>query len=643
MTNHAVGRSLLLAVGFMAGCCASLSAGPKELIPLTGKGEALQARYSALLDGLKAEIGPALLAVDAGKKAAFAAAHEAVRKVPPQPNLNNSKSAPPHYAPCHPLYAQAQSNAVIVAAPLLADVDAFLAGDKLDAKLAKCALLTHATPHGLAAFAQAGPEQEKIIADLLANDGLIRTIMEAGGAFEGKYGQAMQAYLAIQKASERARNGLLQRFALASCLENPEMSAPKDEEMTAAQLGIAPEKATANAPKTSVDVSVEIYLNYEKAYLEGILDPAFATLPDFEYRFIFPEYELEHVIWFREMLRNYRPDHIVNPDYKWRYCVIVRTDVPYTSGVKRPVRPELNLTKFQDFFLEGGICGPRAFVGKLSTAAFGIPTRGARQTGHAAMSHWTPEGWTTVFGAHWTFNSWRGRCGLDFFLETQARRAPEEFRKVLRAEWIGCALGEDKVEPMQYGVGGGFWNALAFYKKLAIVEAARIKELAPTGEELAESNVESATNEVEKVEIPEQEKIVYGAGGVISIPSGAANPRENTRKIRFMKTIDGNAMQLHYGLAGVQPELVKYTVEVPKAGKYKFTALVCTLTVDREFVIRVNRRTILDVSLPYTKGMWQSTVPLELDLTEGRNSIQLTAKSPNKGFSIKGFTLTPVK
>ena len=34
---------------------------------------------------------------------------------------------------------------------------------------------------------------------------------------------------------------------------------------------------------------------------------------------------------------------------------IVRTDIPYTGGVRRPVRPDLNLSRIQDYFLEGGI------------------------------------------------------------------------------------------------------------------------------------------------------------------------------------------------------------------------------------------------------------------------------------------------
>ncbi|MDG2012869.1 MAG: hypothetical protein P8J33_05155 [Pirellulaceae bacterium] len=73
-------------------------------------------------------------------------------------------------------------------------------------------------------------------------------------------------------------------------------------------------------------------------------------------------------------------------------------------------------------------------------------------------------------------------------------------------------------------------------------------------------------------------------------------------------------MQVHYGLQGQRPELLSYTVDIPKAGKYEFTAHVCTVTVDRQFLLRVNRRTLLDVDMPYTKTDWMDTKPVELEL-----------------------------
>ena len=487
---------LCLTMPVLMGVCHVSAARKKPQVPLIPQGEKLLATYTDMLAELKAEITASAPTINEQKKAAFIAAHAAVAKVPPQPNPNKLKLAPPRYAPSHKLYAEAQSNAVAAATPLLSDVDAFLASDTLDAKLRKCALLAHATPRGLAVFAQQGKEEEALIDELLGDDELIKQAMELGGCYSRKYGEAMRSYKAIQKASKRAKEGFFQRFALASSMEHPDGCIQKE-------------------PMTAAEVNVEVYLDYEKAYLAGKLDEAFDTYSDFNYRFAMHHYAVEDLNWMRDMLRNYRPDHITNPDYKWRYCRIVKTDVPYTGGVGRPVRPDLCLSKFQDFFLEGGICGPRCFTGKLACAAFGIPTRFATQTGHAAFCHWTPDGWTTVFGAHWTFNRHRDICGLDFSLEERACNATAEYMKVMRGQWVGDALDEAKVSMRQYGVGGDFWNALAFYKKLAIIEAARIIELAPTGEELGESNDEATAEKVDQIEMTQADKtIVFGDDGV---------------------------------------------------------------------------------------------------------------------------------
>jgi hypothetical protein len=65
--------------------------------------------------------------------------------------------------------------------------------------------------------------------------------------------------------------------------------------------------------------------------------------------------------------------------------------------------------------------------------------------------------------------------------------------------------------------------------------------------------------------------------------------------------------------------------------------------VDRQFLLRVNRRTLVDIDIPYTKADWMDTEPVELELKEGRNRISFTQYAPNKGVSIKEFKLKPVK
>ena len=109
-----------------------------------------------------------------------------------------------------------------------------------------------------------------------------------------------------------------------------------------------------------------------------------------------------------------------------------------------------------------------------------------------------------------------------------------------------------------------------------------------------------------------------------------------------MKSID-HGIQVHYNLAGNRPALLRYTVEAPTAGKYELTAKVVTVALNGGFLLRLNRRTMVDVEVPYTVGEWKHTKAVTIDLKEGRNSLQFTVRPPNKGLSIKEFELTPVK
>ena len=615
-----------MAKRFFLGALALLSAAPfasGSQDPELLRGD-LEARYTAMLEALRVEVTTTAPVIDGDQLAAFLTAHAAVEQVPAVPGAEQMKIAPPRYADSNPPYAEAQAAALLAARKALNGVSEYLDSDRHQLQLARCALLHHATPHGLAVFAGRGQEEAALVDQLLSDDALALQIMEMGGAYEGKYGQAMQIYAAIQEASEQARDGFLQRFALGCALEHPDGNVQEEG-------------------KTAVELMVAMYLNYEQAYFAGHLDPAFDTLTDFEYRFIFPHRTVADVAWMREMMRNFRPDHIAMDDYKWRYVRIVKTDIPYTSNVKRPVRPDLGLTKIQDYFLEGGICGPRAFVGKLSTAAFGVPTRGARQTGHAAMSHWTPDGWTVCLGAWWSMNRWRGRTGLDFLLETKARKVPGEYHGVLRAQWLGDAFEQQPVHGMNYGVGGGPWHALAFYKKIGIVEDAEIAEVEMTGAELAESNIEATAEPVPQIGIEEADRtIVVDENGVITIPIAACSSLESTDKVRFMEGIDGG-VQVHYSLAGNRPELLRYTVQAPAAGSYELTAGVVTVAIGNEMLLRLNRRTMIEFEVPFTRGTWDQTAPVAIELKEGRNSLQFTLPAPNKGLTIRDFRLQPVQ
>lgn len=600
-----------------------LAAAKPAPVSLSPEGKKLEEHYRKMLADLKDAITGLEPKVDEKKKAEFTKQFGTLGNVPPVNKIVMGKEVAVKYGPDNPAFVEKQKRVVTAARVVMRDIETFLTGKEALASMAKLALLTDATPERLAAFAQKGEDEKALIDQLLGNDKLVVQAMTMGGASGGNYGQAMRNYTAIQKASKRSHEGFFQAWALAVSLQNT------------GDTYVYPDVPAAES-------LVKYYLNYLKAYDEGILDPTFSKLggTGWNYRFVFPDsYTLEDIDWIRKVLRNYRPDH-TRLEYRWRYCRIVRSDIPYTSNVDRSGMPA-ELSNIQKFFLEGGICGPRAFVGQISGYAFGIPSRRAPSPGHGAMAHWTPDGWTTVLGPHFYFCSHiNGMPPMNFLLASQAQEDPKGFREALMCEWLGKALAEDA--PSDFGSSGGFWRLLGFYKRQAIVEDQKIEDIGATGEELAESNVSSEQEEVEEIEIPEEfKKITVAGDGTITIPVAACRSPKNGEKIRFMESIDGG-MQVHYGLAGRRPELLSYTIEIPKAGKYEFSGHVCSVTMNQEFLLRINRRTLVDVDIPYTKADWMDTEPVELELKEGRNRISFTQRAPNKGLSIKKFKLKPV-
>jgi hypothetical protein len=598
--------------------------------PLTEKGEQLLDQYTQRLDQLKEQIASDLPTIDSQKQAAFLAARAALAKIEAAGEGESAVAV----QQVKERREAAEAQALRAARAILADIDAWLAGDALDERLMEVAILTHATPRGLAEFAQQGEAEQALLDKLFADSALMKEILLAGGANGGEYGEAMQVFAAIQAESDHARErgSILWRLALGTSLHQPWL---KGKEKGGVYGIVFTDHSTP-------DGQVARYLHYEKAYLAGELDPAFKDMNTWECRFIANDpYTNAELTWTRDMLRKYRPDHITNPDYKWRYVRMVKSDVPYCSP---DWRPDEGTTKVQQIVAGGGKCGPRAFFGRTVARAFGIPSRRSTQTGHAAMNHWTPDGWVICFGAWWSHN-WCGPWGgLDFLLESQAREHPDQFIKVLRAQWVGDALGEEDVSIRHYGKGGGLWNGLAFYKKRAVVEDARIKALELAGGmKLGESDELLGDEKGQELQIPQKYRtITVDQDGVITVPATAcAKPENSTDRILFMASYDSGT-QVHYSRLGKRPELLRYDINLPEAGKYQLTMRVATVGRDQACLLRLNRRTLIDVDLPFTLGDWQDTKPVEVELREGRNTLMFTCKTPNRGVSIKHLTLTPI-
>jgi len=418
----------------------------------------------------------------------------------------------------------------------------FLASDALDAKLVRYVVLHEATPKGLAEFAQQGNEQAALVEELLDDDELMKEMLVADGASStgrgapAQYGPAMRIYTDIQKASEKAKDGVLLRLALAVSLNRAGAVAKKIAEA-----------------KTDASVTEDVlnqYLDYEKAYLGGELDPAFGTFTVWELTFLFGWGDPDgHLAWGREMLRNLRPDHIYAAPDAVRYSVIVNTCVKYGSG--HVCFDRGGQYAGQNIIMNGGVCGRRAGMGRYMCRSFGIPATARPSRRHGALVRWSPNGWWPNLGPPWGAGYVWGSKDLWFRDYTQARESTK-FVQVKRAYWIGDVLGEKRTYRTYHKDPPEGWNGAALRRLRAIVEEANAaKDALPKKkqrfDDIDEAIGPTLAQKVMAREItPADREITYGQDGTISIPAAACTPRDATPCVIPMKSFAGG-LQIFLG------------------------------------------------------------------------------------------------
>ena len=622
MTKNCMSKGLCLLAALLVGVVPALAAKPQQppehVVPLTATGQTLLAKYTAMLQELRGKIVPALPNIDPAVKQTFMTAYRAQTKQKPYVG---------RVAPLLQAIAQCQQTA----APILAATDSYLSSDKLDAALVKASVIADATPRGLAEFAEQSPANEALIDKLLNDPALMKQMQVAGGARDGNYGRTMQIYEAIQKASTHAQAGILQRLALGTALAQKPLQPAANERVT-----FDP---------------VARFLDYQKAYLDGELDPSFPIFTTWECRFITNEpYSDQDIDWCRQMTRNYEPQTLIaaatKENRRSHYGTIVHTDVGYGPMHLGCVPGNMPA----QLIAGGAVCGGRAWVGRLSERSFGIPTWGVRQPGHAALSHWTPNGWYVFWGAGWPWADWNDRIGLDFELSSQARWYPKLFMKALRARWTGWALGEPKQDRLVPGTGG-FWFALANCEERAIVASGKPTRVIPTLAELEKQYGPTQAQKLASTPVPASARQVSAdRAGVIHVPAAAcSNPTRSEEGVLFTKSFLGG-MQMHYAKAYEDGRRWKtahvsleYHVDAPHAGPYRLVAKFVVMKLTQHLLVTVNNaQTPSEITLPWTNGMWQTTKPVAVTLKKGPNVLVFSQPKDFHSVTLKDFTLVPV-
>jgi len=507
--------------------------------------------------------------------------------------------------------------------------------DKLDGKLAQYVVIYDAMPRGLAEFAEKSPENEKLIQQLFADKDLMIQMLVADGPTGSNYGEAMKIYTAIQKASRRAKDGVLQRLALATALVNA--------------TPIAVTLPDIEKEKTEHVDPVKRYLNYEKWYLDGELDKGFKDLSVWNLTMVVGGNDPDEIYaWGREMLRNLRPDCIPANGDTSIYVDVVDKEISYGSGGVKNDRPELHYK--QNILANGGICGRRAFFGRMILRAFGVPTTARKQPGHATLAHWHPDGWKTRLGGDWgpgprgrysSMNRVRARpygADVNFLASSQAREDAGAFMRVKRAQWIGDVKGETRVLGLISKTEPGVWYQLSLQEQKRIIAGLDAKN----------------DNEPSVTSAPAKEPVATGdvsvdVKGVITIPSAAcSNPAESTKAmyhgrlidlIVFVKNTSGDTL-LHLSRYSNASDSFEYTFDAPKAGKYKLTADVVTPKPNQSLFASANGAKDVEIALPYTIGLRGKTKSVGIELKAGRNVLNFHGPAR---VTFGNFTLTPGK
>jgi len=511
---------------------------------------------------------------------------------------NEAESKKAHAAASQVL-ADAKAVQLSAQQALIQTIVPFLSSDKMDHRLMGLAVLSGEGPRNLAHFAQQGKAQEAYVASLMKDKALLSDMLSNGGAAGGKYIKARQILEQISAVSKHAADGTLRRLALAVSLEY------------------------ANSPGKD---PLKRYLAYEKAFLAGELDPAFQSLTAWDLRMVVNGDEPEEIAeWGRAMLRNYRPDHVMNPGHGWRYSGIVRTDVRYGSQNVKFDRPELH--KYQNMIMNGGVCGRRAFFGRFILRSFGIPATARPSPGHAALARWTPDGWTVNLGGGWGVGTVDNRPDREFLQTTRIRKLWPDYLKVLRAEWIATAYRQP---PANDKALGDLWEKLADFSTSLSIAESKPAELAALGENLGEANeaedVRAAAVAAATVTDADR-KTTSSPAGVITIPAGAFGGAQ-----LVMSFLGGQQM--------IYSKPISCEVEVLQAGRYALAARIVTVGQEQDIQVSANDKEAVKIDIPYTRGMWETTKPVEVSLVQGKNKLSFTG--PSRSMALKDFTLTPM-
>jgi hypothetical protein len=488
-------------------------------------------------------------------------------------------------------------------------------------KLLQAIVLVHGTAIELGDYACQSPEKKQRLQEFLENPELMHTVLVYAGPRGGRYGRFLDIFEELEAKRQQGYT-VLPKLALAVALElaEPLLAFHKEDEYRD---------------------PIERYFHYEQAYLNRELDPLFEFLSVWELRMaVNSDASNDELAWFRETIRNYRPQVAYMKDYKWRYVSIVKTDCYYQKFDR--------IDDYKQILSGGGKCGPRAWLGRFACKAFGNPTWGVRQPGHAAMSRWTPDGWMTVLGLGFKVSNWEQRDGTDFFAETEIRAClgdEQYFQKAGLVGWIAFLLGETQKDSCLHSENT--WSSLAIVQRQRLSSV----DLERKPMDIGQCEIMSRITEVKERPFG-KERIEVGEDGSIIVPfSCRSSGSSDNGPFTLMSSFIDDGKQIAGRLGEITWELPAKLFHEQK--RYKMSLLFVTVheTDVLPFLATItnssgdNRRELeLSFEMKWdTLGMWQQTEAVEVVLGGGNDDeiLTLTRNEKKHPCTLKNIVFTP--
>ena len=343
---------------------------------------------------------------------------------------------------------------------------------------------------------------------------------------------------------------------------------------------------------------VKRYLHFKEAHKKGELTPMFDTLSAWELEKVLGSWASDEDLgWGREMLRNMRPELVLEERYV-RQVSEVETKAP--DWGEKPHH-------FWDVLGGGGKCGPRAWFGRFINQAFGVPAWGVKQPGHAAVGFLGNVGWKVQYGRGWDHSRWGGMSGNQFLAIARAREYRDDFSQAEHLRWLAGTLTDKALADAVRGV------ATAIQKN-------------PKG--------------------PRTQNRLPGKRPFTPKPEPAYEPVEGVKRIyayNFVKSKD--AYVRHSFVGGKQVNFAKrrggwidLKVDIPKPGKYGLKTYHAVCNGRCRLRIYVGDKRLGWMHLANTRGLWAGTREWEFQLP-ATDTIRFVFPSNQRGVSIKWIEL----